>query len=60
MDKDRKAGFGKKIIGSIKQAAGKITGDNRMRAEGTADKTVGKAQNAGGGAKDTMRDTLSS
>ena len=58
MDKDRAEGIGKKVSGSIKEAAGKITGDSKTQAEGTAQKTEGKAQNAVGGAKDSVRDKL--
>ena len=58
MDKDRVEGIGKKVTGSIKEAAGKITGDTKTQAEGSAEKTAGKAQNAVGGAKDSVRDAL--
>lgn len=56
MDKDRVAGSAKKIKGSVKEAIGKVTGDSKTQAEGTAEKTVGQAQNAAGGIKDTVRD----
>ena len=58
MDKDRLEGIGKKVSGSIKEAAGKVTGDTKTQAEGRAEKTAGKAQNAVGGAKDSVRDAL--
>jgi uncharacterized protein YjbJ (UPF0337 family) len=58
MDKNRIEGSAKQVKGSIKDAAGKITGDNKLRAEGKADKVAGKIQNAVGGAKDAMRDKL--
>jgi len=58
MDKDRLKGVGKQVAGSIKEAVGKITGDKKTQAEGTADKTAGKAENAVGGTKDVVRDTL--
>jgi len=58
MDKDRVEGLGKKVTGSIKEAIGKITGDTRTQAEGTADKTAGTEQNTAGGAKDTVRDAV--
>ncbi len=58
MDKDRLEGIGKKVTGSIKEAAGKVTGDTKTQAEGHAEKTAGKAQNAVGGAKDSVRDAL--
>jgi len=57
MDKDRIAGTANQAKGSIKQAAGKILGDAKLQAEGTADKANGKLQNAVGGAKDALRDT---
>lgn len=58
MDQDRPAGIGKKVVGSVKEAAGKVTGDAKLQAEGTAQKTEGKLQNAAGGAKDAARDAL--
>ncbi len=58
MDKDRSAGIGKKVTGFVKEAAGKMTGNRKMQAKGTAEKTVGTAQNAAGGAKDATRDIL--
>ncbi len=58
MDKDRLEGVGKKVSGSIKEAVGKVTGDSKTQAEGSAEKTAGKAQNTVGGAKDAVRDTL--
>ena len=56
MDKDRIAGSAKQAGGAIKEAAGKMTGDAKLQAEGSADKTKGKLQNAVGGAKDALRD----
>ena len=38
MDKDRVAGVGKKVTGSVKEAAGSVTGDTKLKAEGKADK----------------------
>jgi uncharacterized protein YjbJ (UPF0337 family) len=56
MDKDRVAGRAKHTKGSVKEAIGKVTGDSRTQAEGSAEKTAGQAQNAVGGIKDTVRD----
>jgi uncharacterized protein YjbJ (UPF0337 family) len=56
MDKDRIAGRTKQTKGSVKEAIGKVTGDSKTQAEGSAEKTAGKAQNAVGGIKDTVRD----
>lgn len=58
MDEDRLKGVGKQVSGSIKEAVGKITGDAKTQAEGTAEKTAGKAQNAVGGAKDSVRNPV--
>ncbi len=54
-DHDRIEGAAKNIGGKIKEAAGKVTGDHKLEAEGKADQVVGKVQNAVGGAKDALR-----
>ncbi|PPQ29983.1 CsbD family protein [Rhodopila globiformis] len=56
MDKDRVEGIGHQAKGSIKEAAGKVTGDKETQAEGAAEKAAGKVQNSVGGAKDAARD----
>ncbi len=58
MDKDRIAGAAKQAKGAIKDAAGKVTGDTKLQAEGKADKAAGKVQNTVGGANDTACDAL--
>jgi uncharacterized protein YjbJ (UPF0337 family) len=58
MDKDRVAGSAKQASGAIKQAAGKLTGDGKLKAEGAAEKSAGKVQNAVGGAKDAVREAV--
>lgn len=55
-DHDRIEGAAKNIGGKIKEAAGKVTGDEKLKAEGRADQVAGKVQNAVGGLKDTLRD----
>jgi uncharacterized protein YjbJ (UPF0337 family) len=57
-DHDRIEGAAKNIGGKIKEAAGKVTGDEKLQAEGKADQVSGKVQNAVGGAKDSVRDAL--
>ncbi len=54
-DHDRIEGAAKNIGGKIKEAAGKLTGDEKLKAEGRADQIEGKVQNAVGGLKDTLR-----
>jgi uncharacterized protein YjbJ (UPF0337 family) len=58
MDKDRTAGVGHQVKGAVKEAAGKVTGDKKLEAEGKGEKVAGKVQNAVGGAKDSVRDAL--
>ena len=40
----------------MKEAIGKVTGDTKLQAEGTADKVAGTAQNAVGGATEAARE----
>ncbi len=56
MNKDRIEGAAKTAGGSIKEAAGKALGDQKMQAEGAAKKFEGKVQNAVGGAKDAIKE----
>ena len=58
MDKDRVAGAARQAKGSVKEAIGKITGDGETQAEGSAEKTAGRAQNTLSGVKDTVRDII--
>ena len=51
MDKDRIKGAGHQAKGAMKEVAGKVTGDAKMKAEGKAEKAAGKVQNAFGGAE---------
>jgi uncharacterized protein YjbJ (UPF0337 family) len=60
MDKDRVKGSAQQAKGAVKEAAGKVTGDAKLQAEGKADKTAGKIRNAIGGLKDTLRGKLKS
>ena len=56
MDKDRIKGIAQQGKGAAKQAVGKIIGDEKLKAEGAAEKAEGKARNAIGGFKDAIRD----
>ncbi len=58
MHKDQIEGAGKQAKGAIKDAAGKMTGDVRLQAEGKLDKAAGQVQSAVGKAKDDARDAL--
>lgn len=54
MDRDRVKGSAQQAKGAVKEAAGKVTGDAKLQAEGKADKTAGKIRNAIGGLKDSL------
>jgi uncharacterized protein YjbJ (UPF0337 family) len=54
-DHDRIEGSAKQAEGSIKEGLSKLTGDEKLKAEGRADKVEGKVQNAIGGVKDTLK-----
>ena len=56
MDKDRVMGSADQAKGAIKEAAGDLTGDAKLKAEGKADKLKGKVENAVGGAKDVVKE----
>jgi uncharacterized protein YjbJ (UPF0337 family) len=56
MDKDRLKGMAQQHKGTAKEAAGKILGDEKLKAEGKMDKAEGKVRNAVGSTKDAMRD----
>ena len=56
MDRNRVEGAADKAKGQVKEAAGKMTGDAKLKAEGKMDKAKGAMKNAVGSAKDAMRD----
>jgi uncharacterized protein YjbJ (UPF0337 family) len=58
VDHNRVDGAMDQAKGAIKEGVGKLTGDSKTEAEGTAQKTVGKGESAIGGAKDAVRDAL--
>lgn len=54
-DHDRIEGAAKNMGGKVKEAAGNVTGDEKLKAEGKADQVEGKVQNTVGGVKDAVR-----
>ncbi|MBM7046886.1 MULTISPECIES: CsbD family protein [Rhizobium] len=58
MDKNRVKGAAKEASGSIKEVAGKLIGNDRLRAEGAAEKVEGKIQTKFGKAKDAVKNAL--
>jgi uncharacterized protein YjbJ (UPF0337 family) len=58
MNKDRIQGSVEQAKGKMKEVAGKAIGDAKIETEGKAQKTAGKIQNAVGGIKDTLKETI--
>jgi uncharacterized protein YjbJ (UPF0337 family) len=58
MHKDEVKGAGKQARGHVKDAIGKATGDDKLRAEGAADKMEGGMQKGVGKVKEAARDAL--
>lgn len=56
IDHDRTEGSLKQAGGKIKEGAGKLFGDEKMKREGQADQGEGKLQNAWGSMKDKARE----
>ena len=58
MHKDTVKGAAKDIKGSVKEAAGKATGNERLEAEGVTERAAGKVQKGVGNLKDAAREVL--
>lgn len=58
MDKERTNGEADQAMGAMKDAAGRLTGDTKLEAEGKLEKAKGKVESAVGAAKETMREQL--
>ncbi len=58
MHKDQIKGSAKDAAGSIKEGVGKATGNNKMAAEGAAERVEGKVQKGVGSLKDAARAAL--
>lgn len=58
MHKDEMKGAAKDAKGNLKEAAGKVTGNERLEAEGVADQAAGKLQKGVGNIKEAARDAL--
>ena len=58
MHKDQVKGAAKDALGSAKEGVGKATGNDRLVAEGLADRGAGKAQKIAGALKDAGRKAL--
>ena len=58
MSSNRIKGAAKKAVGSIKEAAGKMTGNPKLRGKGAVEKAFGSVQNAVGRAQDKIGDAI--
>ena len=58
VDQNRIDGAIDKAKGAIKEGVGKLTGDEKLQAEGMADKAKGKAESAVGGVADAARNAV--
>lgn len=58
MDKDRIKGAAEQAKGAVKEAAGKLVGNDRLVAEGKIDKATGKVHSTIGEAKDQVRKAI--
>ncbi len=56
MDREHVKGMADKAKGAMKDAAGKVTGDKKMQAEGKFDKAKGEAHKIAGDVKDAARE----
>jgi uncharacterized protein YjbJ (UPF0337 family) len=55
VDKEHIKGAADKVKGAVKEAAGKVAGNDRLVAEGKADKAAGAARQSVGDIKDAGR-----
>lgn len=57
VDRDRVKGAVTKKTGELKKAAGKLSGDEKLKREGQGQALRGKVQNTVGGVKDALRES---
>jgi len=55
---DKARGTGNDVVGNVKQAAGSVTGNEQLEAEGRSQEAKGDAQKALGNAKDAVGNAL--
>ena len=56
MNKDQVKGRVEQTTGKVKEAAGKLVGNDRLRTEGAAEQVKGKVQAGYGDAKENVKD----
>ena len=52
---DKAKGLANEAVGNIKQGVGKVTGNDKLRAEGKAQEVKGEVQKKVGDAKDAVK-----
>jgi uncharacterized protein YjbJ (UPF0337 family) len=57
MDKEHLKSAADKASGAVKEAAGKVTGNEKLEAEGKFDKAKGEAREVIGDVKDAVKDS---
>jgi uncharacterized protein YjbJ (UPF0337 family) len=60
MNKEHVKGAIDNLVGKTKEAAGRVSGNNRLKAEGKADQVKGTLHNAAGDAKDAGKKVIDS
>lgn len=58
MNKDRIDGSVEQAKGKVKEVAGNVTGDSKLKNEGKAQQVAGKVQNTVGGLKDAVKEAV--
>lgn len=58
MNKDQIQGRVEQVKGAVKEAAGKVIGNNDLEIEGKVDQTSGKIQSGFGDAKEKLKDVI--
>jgi len=58
MNKDQVKGRVDQSSGTVKEVAGKLVGNDRLRTEGAAEKVKGKVQAGYGDAKENVKDKV--
>lgn len=58
INKDQVKGLVKQAEGTIKEAAGKLVGNEKLEAKGKLEQIVGKAQVAAGDLKQDVKDAI--
>lgn len=56
MDKEHVKGAAKDAEGKVKEAAGALTGNDKLKAKGKTDQVEGEIRKKAGDVKDTLKD----